>query len=213
MFSFFKNEDIAWIDAVEKSTNRSKDIESRNWLQQSAGPVKVVMSCYSWRVSVFSSLACLFANVLLLYKKGHAECKCVDLAAYCTVGFEWVKTFWRSLCYIYCGRLRKFPSVCAEYDRREQESTISASADWIDHIQAICVLPDPYAHRRQSVLCARTCCFESHSFVALVCVVFLVRFTFICVHSSRAWDVIVAIHTGLPVYSPELLNHFFQSLE
>lgn len=57
--------------------------------------------------------------------------------------FQWVKTFWRSLCYIYCGRLRKFPSVRAKYGRREQESTISASADRIGHIQAICILPDP----------------------------------------------------------------------
>ena len=52
--------------------------------------------------------------------------------------------------------------------------------------------------------------FESHAFV---CVAFLVRFTFICVHSSRAFNLFVAIHTGLLVYSPELLNHFFQSLE
>lgn len=121
----------------------SEYIESRNWLQQSAGLVKVVLlQLTSFCILITCLLFCQRVAVVRNYKKGHAEWKCVDLA-YCTVGFEWVKTFWRSLCYSYCGRLRKFPSVRAKYDRGEQESTISASADRIDHIQTICMLPDP----------------------------------------------------------------------
>lgn len=125
--------------------------------------------------------------------------------------FQWVKTFWRSLCYIYCGRLRKFPSVRAKYDRREQESTISASAGRIDHVQAICMLPDPYAYQRQSIPCARTCRFESHSFVALVSFSYVSpSFVYIpVVHAMYLWlftRVSRYIHLNSSIISSSHLN-------
>ena len=54
--------------------------------------------------------------------------------------------------------------------------------------------------------------FESHSFVAFGCVVFLVRFTFICVHSSRVlylWlftRVSQCIHVNSSIISSSHLN-------
>lgn len=54
--------------------------------------------------------------------------------------------------------------------------------------------------------------FESHSFVAFVCLVFLVRFTFICVHSSHVlylWlftRVSRCIHVNSSIISSSHLN-------
>lgn len=57
--------------------------------------------------------------------------------------------------------------------------------------------------------------FESHSFVAFVCVLSFSYLSVFHLHlcTLQSCDLFVAIHTGPLVYSSELLNHFFQSLE
>lgn len=116
------------------------------------------------------------------------------------------------MCCVYCGRLRYFFVICVrpKYYRREKEASLQPlrTGPLLGYLHAPRLLLLPETTR----LLRAHLSFESHSFVAFVYVVFLVRFTFICVHSSHVvylWlftRVSRCIHLNSSIISSSHLN-------